>query len=121
MSAIVAHEARRRIDRERCTRDDEHVGLLNVLHRAIECLFVQSLFVEHHVGLDTPAAGAARHALRMLDVGHVVELAALLAVVAQGASVQLEDILAARRLMQPVDILRDDGLELPFLFPLGEL
>ena len=57
----------------------------------------------------------------MLDVGHVVELAALLAVVAQGASVQLEDILAARRLMQPVDILRDDGLELPFLFPLGEL
>ena len=26
-----------------------------------------------------------------------------------------------RRLMQPVDILRDDGLELPFLFPLGEL
>ena len=56
----------------------------------------------------------------MLDVGHVVELAALLAVVAQGASVQLEDILAARRLMQPVDILRNDGLELSLALQLGK-
>ena len=101
---------RRRIDRERCARDDEHVGLLNVLHRAVKRLFVKSLFIEHHVGLDAPATGAARHAGRVFDITRGVKFPAFLAVVAKRTAVQLEDIFAARRLMQPVDVLRDNSL-----------
>ena len=36
------------------------------------------------------------------------------------AAVQLEHILAPGRLMQPVDILRDDGLQLPLALQLGK-
>ena len=41
--------------------------------------------------------------------------------IAVNAAVELIDALGARFLMEPVDILRDDGKELPFLLPFGKL
>lgn len=68
-----------------------------------------------------PAAGARRHAGGARDRLHAVEFAAPLAVIAQGAAVELKDLLAAGGLMESVDVLRDDGLQLARALPLGEL
>ena len=48
-------------------------------------------------------------------------LAALFTVVAQRTAMQLQNLTAARRLMQPVNVLRDDGFQLALRFPLRQL
>ncbi len=66
---------------------------------------------QEHVG--TPA--------EFLDCLHAVEFAAPLAVIAQGAAVELKDLLAAGNLMESVDVLRDDSLQLARALPPASL
>ena len=59
-----------------------------------------------------PHLGQARHTGAVGDEVHIVERAALDAVVAQGAAVELVHRPGACRLMEAVDVLGDDGFQL---------
>ena len=111
----IADEPRRRVDHQAGAPDDEGVGLADGRDGSRHGLLVQAFRVQHHVGLDdAPAGGATGHAGAFGDEIHIVELAAADAVVAQGAAVQLVHRFGTRRLVQPVDVLGDDGPEFPF-------
>ena len=117
-AAIVANEACGWIDRERRAADDQNIGLGDGTDGAVDARFVQTLFIEHDLGLDEPAAIAVRNALVVADKLRGILLAAALAAVAVHRAVELVDAFASRLLMQAVDVLRDDGLELSFLLEL---
>ena len=121
MSAVIADEARGRVDRERRAANDEHVRLRNGAHRAVDARAVEPLLIQHDVRLDKPAARTVRDAATVADELGRVELAALLAVVAVDRAVQLIDVFAARLLVQAVDVLRDDGAQLTRAFQLRQL
>ena len=93
------------------------------MHRA----FVQGLLVQHDVGFDDAAAGgASRHAVVGLrakgqQVVYRVGCAARHAEVAQHAAVQFEHVLAARFLMEAVDVLRHHGGQRARLLEFGQL
>ncbi len=66
------------------------------------------------------AAGAVRHALAVVHLVGRIRLAAARAIGTQNAAVQLQHVLAARRLMQAVYVLRYDGLELALALELRQ-
>ena len=101
--------------------DDEHVRVLDGEKRAGDAVLTQPLLIEHDVRLHNSAARAARDARGVPDELRAVELSAARTVVAVARAVQLKDLLAARLLVQPVDVLRHDGAKLPRSFPLGQL
>ena len=72
-------------------------------------------------GLYHSAAIAAGNARRVLYIACGIEFAAARAVVAVHRAVQFEHVFAARRLMKPVDILRDDRLQLARTLERGEI
>ena len=121
MSAVIADEARGRVDRERRAAHDEHVRLRNGAHCAVDARAVEPLLIQHDVRLDKPATRAVRDAVTVADELGRVEPAALLAVVAVDRAVQLIDVFAARLLVQAVDVLRDDGAQLARAFQLCQL
>ena len=81
------------------------------MHRPGQYLLIQRFLIQHHVRLHDAAAFTPGHALAFGNELHRVEFAAPGAVVAQGAAVQLQHVFAARRLMQPVDVLGDHRLQ----------
>ena len=109
----VTDQSRRRVDHKAGTADDEGISAADGRDCAGQYLLIQPLFVEDDVRLDDTAAfGAARHTGAVGDEVHIVERAALDAVVAQGAAVELVHRLGACRLMEAVDVLGDDGFQL---------
>ena len=85
-------------------------------------VLVQALLIQHHIGLDVPAAGGAPGDAGGREDGvQAVKGPAFFAVVPQNAAVQLQHLAASRLLVQAVDVLGDHGLQLPLLFPLGQL
>ena len=83
------------------------------MHRTLNHIAVQRFLVEHHVGLDSAAALAVRnHILAIAFIHYIVkvmEFMALLAIIPGNASVKLIDILAARLLMEAVNVLSYDS------------
>ena len=86
----IPDEPGRRVDHQAGAANDEGVRFPDGLHGPGEDFLVQPLFIEHHVRLDDAAAlGAAGHTGAVGDEVHAVERAAVHAVVAQRAAVQL--------------------------------
>ena len=108
----VPDEPRRRVDHQTGAADDEGIRLADGRHGPGEHFLVQPFLVQNNIRLDDAAAlGAAGHAGTVGNEVHIVERAALHAVVAQGAAVELVNGLGPRSLMQAVDVLGDDGLQ----------
>ena len=118
---IIPHQPRGGVHHQRGAADDEHVGVCDVLQGFFHDGLVEALLIQHHVGLYNAAAGAAGDARRRGHGLHAVELAASAAVVAQDAPVQLQHLAAAGFLVQPVDVLGDDGFQLALPLPLRQL
>ena len=113
-------QTRRRIDRQRGAAHNQQVGCHDVAHCTLQQVAVQALFIQHYIRLDDPAAGAARNTLALV-LQHLLERigsAAADTVVAQHAAVQLVHPLAARLLVQSVDILGNDRRQLTLCFQL---
>ena len=79
---------------------------------------VQPFFIQHHVRLYYPAAAAYGHVGHILQLLHGVAFAAFHAVVTVYAAVQLIYVPAARKLMQPIYILRNNGGQPAYAFKL---
>ena len=45
VSSIIANESRRRIDRQRCAADDEHLSVRDHAYRALDHLLVEAFFI----------------------------------------------------------------------------
>ena len=119
--SVVPHQSRRRVYRQGGTPDDEHVRVPDGGNRTHHHVLLQPLLVENHVRLDDSATGAPGYALAALNRFHTVERAAPGTVVAPDAAMELQDIFAARLLVEAVDILGDDRLQLPLPLPLRKL
>ena len=90
------------------------------MHGLSQHILIQSFFIQHNIRADDASAAAAGNALPEIHFIRIVYSAALHAVAAMNASVQLQYILASGCLMQTVNILRDDGLQLAFRFQLSQ-
>ena len=95
----------RRLHREGGSADNQQVGVGYRVYRRVYVGFVERLLVEHYVGLDYPAAGAARNPVGGGDELQPVGLPALHAVIPANRTVQFDDVFAARVGVQPVDVL----------------
>ena len=121
MAAVVADQAGCRVDDEARAADDEHVGVAYVVQGLFDDVVVQAFFVEDDVGLDDAAAGVTLGDARgILHVFGVEEFVAVHAEVAMNAAVQFQDVLAARFLVQAVDVLGDDGFQFARFFQFGQ-
>ena len=106
----------RRIDDQRGAEDDEQIGRQRLLLGAPHRDGRHRLAERHRRGFDMPKATLARrHRAVALEgraqIGDLVPLAAIETGRVGGVAVQLDDFLGrhAGGLVQPVDILRDDG------------
>ena len=104
----VAHQPSGGVYHQGGAADDEHVGVGDIIQSLVHDLLVQALLIQHHIGLNDAAAGAAGDAGGIGHSLHAVELAAAAAVIAQDAAVELQYLMAAGLLVQAVDVLRDD-------------
>ena len=120
MPGIVIQKSRRGVHGQRRTADDEHLRLADIADGLGQNVLVQTFLVKHDVRPDDAAAVTVRHAGAVVDTLRRIRPAAAHTVAAVDAAVQLEHILAPGRLMQPVDILRDDGLQLPLALQPGK-
>ena len=119
-AAVIAEQACGRIDGETRSADEQHIGMPDGGNGPGQRFLVERLLIEHDVGLHDAAAGAAGDALRIADKLGGIKFAALHAVIAQNAAVQLIDALAPGLLVQTVDVLRDDGGQMSLLLQSGE-
>ena len=118
--SVIIDQPGCRIYRKRSPSYYKYVCLADIIHRLAHGIHIQALFVEDDVRLDTAAALIAlRNSFRIDNIVHVEEFMTLLAVVSKNAAVKLQYLLRARRLVQSVDILGNNRLKLPRLFPLG--
>ena len=81
---------------------------------------IQALLIKHDVRPDDAAAVTVRHTGAVIDALRRIRPAAAHAVAAVDAAMQLEHIFAPGRLMQAVDILRDDRLQLALALQLRQ-
>ena len=121
MAPVVVDEPGGGVDVQGGAADDEHVRLGDGPDGVVQKLLVQPLFVQDHVGFDGAAALAAGHALAVEHEVEVIEFPAALTIVPVDAAVELQHPLAAGGLMEPVDVLGDDGAELALGLPLRQL
>ena len=117
---VIIDQSGRRVDVQRCPPYDQHIGVPDELYRSIEYILIEALLIQHDVGADHTAAAAAGNVSSVIDHIRGIGLAAFGTIGSQDAAVQLEHILASGRLMEPVDVLRDNSTELAFLFQLRE-
>ena len=119
---IVVDETRRGVDGQRSSADDEHIGFFDRVHRAVDGAVREHFAVQNDVRLDYPAAlVAVRNVIFAVpDIIGVEELAAALAVVFVSGAVQVVDVPTARRLVQPVNVLGDDGGKFALVFEFFE-
>ena len=109
-----------RIDHQRGAADDQNIRSADRLHRTVNHRRIKRLLVQYHIRFDDAAAlrtvGNMTLAVSLIhDVVKAVGSAAVHAIVAQHRSVKFKDLFAAGLLMQPVDVLRHDGLQLAHL------
>ena len=120
-SAEILNQPGGRINRHGGSSDDQQVSRRDGVDCSIYGCSIQGFSVQHHVGLDDPAAGAERHTARVPltrgDAGQGIERPAPCTVVAVNGSVQLKHALRSGFGMQPVNILGDYAC--PVHFPLG--
>ena len=121
MAAVVTDQTGCWVDDEARAADDEHVGVADVVQGLFDDVVVQAFFIEDDVRLDDAAAGVALgDACGILHVFGVEEFVAVHAEVAMNAAVQFQDVLAARFLVQAVDVLGDDGFQFARFFQFGQ-
>ena len=121
IAPVIIYQPRRGVNAQRRAADDEHLRAADVLQRALHHPLVQRLFIQHDIRPhDAAAAVAARHAQAVVHGLRRVGRMAARAVSAQDAPVQLEHVFAPRRLVQPVDVLRDQGAQLAFALQLRQ-
>lgn len=107
---------RRGINRKAAAANDKRIGASHFFPRTLPYVVVERLLIQNDVGLNHAAALARRHALCAEDIIEVIKLSAARAIISVDAPVQFINVFAARRLMQPVDILRQHRLDFAFLF-----
>ncbi len=117
----IVDEPRRGINGERSPRDDQHIRRRNRRKRVHDDVVVKRFAVKHDLGFNHSAARTARYAGSPHDRLYGIFLSAFPAAVTVHAPMKLIDLFAPRKLMQTVDILRDDGAQFPRLFPFGKL
>ncbi len=119
MALVIIYQPRRRINHQGGTADDQHIRSTDIIDGRFQRIHVQTFFVQDHVRFNLGAAGIALgHAGGVQQILRVKEFMAAGTVIAMDAAVQFQHVLAAGRLMQAVDILRDDGFQFsrPFQF-----
>ena len=121
VAPVVVDESGGGVDVEGGAADDEQVRLCDGPDGIVQGLLIQPLLIQHHVGLNDAAALAPGDAAAVKHEVKVMELAALFAVVPVDAAVELQHPAAPGGLVEPVDVLGDDGLQLSGLFPLRQL
>ena len=82
---------------------------------------IQPLLIEHYIRLDDAAAAAPGYPLGVQDVIQIIESAAVLAVIAVHAAVELQHIAAAGGLVESVDVLGHHCPQLSLPLPLRQL
>ena len=106
---------------QRSPPDDQNIGVGDVADRSVHQIHVQSFFIQYDVRLDNAAAAAAGHHFRSApDRLQIVKLSAALTMVSGNSAVQFQDLAASGCLMQPVYILRNDGLKFAFRLQLRQ-
>ena len=109
---IVSNQPRGGIDVQGGAADHQHIRLRQGADGCLQRPLIQPLLIEHHIRLDDAAAAAPGHALRAEDMLQTVKFPAPLAVVPVDAAMELQHVPAAGGLMEPVDVLGDDGFQL---------
>lgn len=107
------------INRKAAAAHDKRIGTSHFFPRTLPYVVVKRLLIQNDVGLNHAAALARRHALCAENIIKVIKLSAARAIISVDAPVQFIDVFAARRLMQPVDILRQHRLDFAFLSSLA--
>ena len=105
LSLKIVDQPRRRVDDERGAADDERVRRADRCDGALDRCGIETFLIEHDVGTDVAAAGAAGNGRVLHDVVERVVRAAVRAVCASDRAVQLVDRPRACRLMEAVDVL----------------
>ena len=121
MPLIVSNQPRGGIDVQRGAADHQHIRLRQGADGCLQRPLIQPLLIEHHIRLDDAAAAAPGHALRAEDMLQTVKFPAPLAVVPVDAAVELQHVPAAGGLVEPVDVLGDDGFQPALRLPLRQL
>ena len=117
LSGEVINQPGSRINCQGCAADDQHLGIMNISDSLVDGLLVKTLLIEYHIWFYGSAAFFTyRYSCGMLDVSQVMELPALFAIIAQHRSMQFQHDLAARSLVETVNILGDDSPELSGCF-----
>jgi hypothetical protein len=114
-----------RVDLERGADAQQHVGAGGEREGALQRALGQELAEQHDVGLQRVVLVAARHAVRRgrkarADVLEADLLAARQARRVVDRPVDLDELLGPGRPMQAVDVLGDDGVEVPAALELDQ-
>ena len=102
----VVDESGSRVDGQGGAADYENIRLVDIPDRGIYGLLVKAFFIQYNIRFYRAAALLAFwNALGFQNIGNIMKLSAGLAVVAQDGAMKLQNRLAARRLVQAVDVL----------------
>ena len=110
ISSVIINQSGCRIDDQGCSADDQHICILDRLNGSCHDGHIKPFFVEHHIRFDPSATGTGRHTFCMKHIFCIIRFSAFHTVIAVHASVKLQHFFASCRLVQSVDILRDDCL-----------
>ena len=105
ISPVIVDEPSRGINVQGRSANDQHIGVPDKLYRPIEYILIERLLIQNDIGTDHASAAAARHIAAVIDHVCRIGLAALGAIGAQNASVQLENVFTAGGLVQSVYVL----------------
>ena len=113
ISLVEVDQAGGRIYGQRRTADNQHIGPAQGVKGAPQTFWIEFFTIEHDIRPDAAATGAVRHAGTGENRFERERTAAFQAVIALHAAMQLDHIAAAGQLVQPIDILGDDGGQAP--------
>ena len=110
----ILHQPRRRIHHQGGAADDHQVRLADIVDGPGQHVLVQALLIQHHIGLDVPAAGGAPGDAGGREDGvQAVKGPAFFAVVPQNTAVQLQH-LPVMELLRDQRICRSLSRTVPF-------
>ena len=121
LSTKIPEQVARWIHGQGCPADEKHVCRSDGTDCLFYRLFRQGFLIENHVRLDQSAAvWTVGNALRLQNPFRIVAGVTAFTVIPVNTAVQFINRFTASHLMQPVNVLRDNGGQNAFLLQFGE-
>ena len=113
----IINQTGRRIDNQRCPSDNQNIRIGDIADRFFQDLRIQTFLIENDIRFDNSSAlFTPRNALGIFNIFHAVRRIAFYTVIAQHGPMQFQHFFTAGFLMKPVNILCNNGFQLPHLF-----